>query len=103
MNNVSSYWECKERKSGNGCKVKIVLNEQENFSHQFGQHTHAPNPEAVTALKLHSKTKTGARFTDTTTNNVITTNIGGMHDELLAKLPRIDTTRRDVRRQRAVN
>ena len=99
MNNVSSYWECKERKSGNGCKVKIVLNEQENFS----QHTHAPNPEAVTALKLRSKTKTGARFTDTTTNNVITTNIGGMHDELLAKLPRIDTTRRDVRRQRAVN
>ena len=103
LNNVSWCWECKERKSGNGCKVKIVLNEQENFSHQFGQHTHAPNPEAVTALKLRSKTKTDARFTDTTTNNVITTNIGGMHDELLAKLPRIDTTRRDVRRQRAVN
>ena len=47
--------------------------------------------------------KRDARHTDTTTNNIITTNIGGMHEEVLAKLPRIDTIRRDVRRQRAVN
>ena len=64
---------------------------------------HAPNPEAVFALKLCSKIKRDARYTDTTTNNIITTNIGGMHEEVLAKLPRIDTIRRDVRRQRAVN
>ena len=47
--------------------------------------------------------KKDARHTDTTTNNIITTNIGGMHEEVLAKLPRIDTIRRDVRRQGAVN
>ena len=47
--------------------------------------------------------KRDARHTDTTTNNIITTNIGGMHEEVLAKLPRIDKIRRDVRRQRAVN
>ena len=47
--------------------------------------------------------KRDARHTDTTTNNIITTNIGGMHEEVLAKLPRIDTIRRDVRRQRLVN
>ena len=29
LNNGSLYWECKERRSGNGCKVKIVLDEQE--------------------------------------------------------------------------
>ena len=103
LNNGSSYWECKERRRVNGCKVKIVLDEQENFSHQFGQHTHAPNPEAVSALKLRSKMKRDARHTHTTTNNIITTNIGGMHEEVLAKLPHIDTIRRDVRRQRAVN
>ena len=104
LNNGSSYWECKERRSENGCKVKIVLDEQENFSHQFGQHTHAPNPEAVSALKLRSQIKRDARHTDTTTNNIITTNIRGMHEEVLAaKLARIDTIRRDVRRQRAVN
>ena len=57
LNNGSSYWEGKERRSGKGCKVKIVLHEQENFSHQFGQHKHAPNPEAVPALKLRSKMK----------------------------------------------
>ena len=103
LNNGSSYWECKERRSGNGCKVKIVLDEQENFSHQFGQDTHAPNPEAVSALKIRSKMKRDARHTDTTTNNIITTNIGGMHEAVLAKLSRIDTIRRDVRGQRAVN
>ena len=80
LNNGSSYWECKERRRVNGCKVKIVLDEQENFSHQFGQHTHAPNPEAVSALKLLSKMKRDARHTDTTTNNIITTNIGGIHE-----------------------
>ena len=47
--------------------------------------------------------KRDARHTDTTTNNIVTTNIGGMHEEVLAKLPRIDKIRRDVRRQRAVN
>ena len=103
LKNGSSYWECKEKRSGNGCKVKIVLDEHENFSHQFGHHTQAPNPEAVSALKLRSKMKREARYTDTTTNNIITTNIGGMHEEVLAKLPRIDTIRRDVRRQWAVN
>ena len=35
---LNSYLECKERRSGNGCKVEIVLDEQENVSHQFGQH-----------------------------------------------------------------
>ena len=79
------------------------MDEQENFSHQFGQHTHAPNPEAVSALKLRSKMKRDACYTDSTTNNIITTNIGGMPEEVLAKLPRIDTIRRDVRRQRVVN
>ena len=80
LNNGNSYWECKEWRSGNGCKIKIVLDEQENFSHQFGQHTHAPNPEAVSALKLLSKMKRDARHTDTTTDNIITTNIGGIHE-----------------------
>ena len=91
LNNGSSCWECKESRSWNGCKVKVVLDEQENFSHQFGHHTHAPNPEAVSALKLRSKMKRDARYTDTTTNSIITTNIRRMHEEVLANLPRIDT------------
>ena len=103
LNHGSSYWECEERRSGNGCKFKIVLDEQENFRHQFGQHTQSPNPEAVSALKLRSKMKRDARYTASITNNVITKNIGVMHEEVLAKLPRIDTIWRDVRRRWAVN
>ena len=103
LSNGSLYWECKERRSGNGCKVKIVLDEQENFSHQFGQHMHASNTEAVSTLKLRSKMKKDARYTETTTNDIVTTNMGGIHEEIFAKLPRIDTIQRDVRRQRAGN
>ena len=89
----------KKRRSRNEYKVKIVLDEQENFSHQFDEHKYAPNTEAVSALKLRSEIKKDARDTDNTTSNIITTNIGGMHEQVLAKLPRIDTIRRDVRRQ----
>ena len=77
--------------------------EQENFSNQFGKHTHEPNPVAVSTLKLRSKMKRDAGYTDTTTNNIITKNIEVMHEEVLAKLPRIDTIQRDVRRQPVVN
>ena len=86
LNNQSSYWEYKGR-SGNGCKVKIFLDEKENFSHEFGEQMHAPNSETVSAL---NKMKIDARVTDNTTNNIITTNIGGMH-EVLVKLSCIDT------------
>ena len=51
LNNGSSYSEYKEKRSGNGSNVKIVLDEQENVSHQFGQHAHAPNPEVVICFK----------------------------------------------------
>ena len=97
------YWECKERRKGNGCKIKIILVEQKNFSPQFSEYKHAANPMAVSALKQLSKIKKDARDTDNTTNSIVTTNIGGMHEEVLAKLPRFDTIRRDVRRQREVN
>ena len=47
--------------------------------------------------------KRDACYADTTTTNIMTPNTGGMHEEVLAKLPHIDTIRWDVRRQRAVN
>ena len=47
--------------------------------------------------------KRDARDTDTTTNNIITTNTGGMHEEVLPKLPYFDAIQRVVRRQWAVN
>ena len=53
-----------------------------------------PNAETVSALKLHSKMKRDARDTDNTNKNIITTNIGEMHEEVLVKLSRIDTIRK---------
>ena len=57
---------------------KIVLDDQENFSHQFGEHTHTPSSKAASALKLRFKMKRDARDTDDTTNNTITTNTAGI-------------------------
>ena len=37
--------------------------------------------------------KRDACYADTTTANIITPNTGGMHEEVLAKLPHIDTIR----------
>ena len=47
--------------------------------------------------------KKDARDTGNNTNNIITTIIGGIHEDILVKLPRIDTNWKGVRRQRAVN
>ena len=57
---------------------KIVLDDQENFSHQFGEHTHTPSSKASSVLKLRFKMKRDARDTDNTTNNTITTNTAGI-------------------------
>ena len=57
---------------------KIVLDDQENFSHQFREHTHTPSSKAASTLKLRFKMKRDARGTDDTTNNTITTNTAGI-------------------------
>ena len=103
LNNGNTYWECKERRSGNGCNVKIVLVDDNNFLNQSGEHTHAPNPDGVAAQRLRADMKREARESNTTTNNIIAGNIGGANEGTLAKLPKVDTMRRDIRRQRAAH
>ena len=46
--------------------------------------------------------KRDARKADLTTNNIISANIAGTTEAVLAKIPKLETVRRDVRRQRAV-
>ena len=100
LNNGSTYWECEERRSGNGCNVKVVLDDQENFLRKSGEHTHPADPDKVEAMQIRSGMKRGARETNVVTNNVIATNMAGANESTLAKLPKMETMRRDVRRQR---
>ena len=47
--------------------------------------------------------KREARASNTTTNNVISQSFLGKNENVLAKLPKIDTMRREIRRQRAAH
>ena len=100
-NNGNAYWECVERRSGNGCKVKIVLGEYDDFLNPTGEHMHPPNPEYTKAQRIRSHMKRGSRKLDATTNNRIAANVAGANYDVLANIGKIDSVRRDVRRQRA--
>ena len=90
LTNGNTYWECSERRSGNGCKMKVTLDPSENLLNQSGQHTHVPNPERFEAQNVRSRMKGEARVSDAKTNT-------------MGNLPSLETMRRDVRRQRQVH
>ena len=56
LENGNTYWECDKRRSGSGCKANVVLDQQNNFLRQSGEHTHAPDQEKVLVEKSKSAT-----------------------------------------------
>ena len=103
LENGITYWECDKRRSGSGCKAKVFLDQQNNFLRQSGEHTHAPDPEKVSVEKSSSAIKRAAIETNALICNIIAANITDVTDNVLAKLPRMETTRCDVRKQRATH
>ena len=79
------------------------MDQQNNFLRQSGEHTHAPDPEKVLVEKSRSAIKRVAIEANASTNNIIAANIAGVTDNVLAKLPRMETMCRDARRQRATH
>ena len=49
-----NHLECVERGSGNGCEVRITLDQDEVFLNQPDQHNHPPNPEITAVKKISS-------------------------------------------------
>ena len=103
LTNGRTYWECAQRRSGNGCNVKITLDAAARFVAQTHQHTHAADPEGNDLLKARAGIKRSAKDTAEKTQNIITANIAGLQENVLARLPNIETIRRDVRRNRLNN
>ena len=75
----------------------------DRFVAQTHQHTHAANPRGNDLLKARAGIKRSAKDTAEKTQNIITTNIAGLQENVLARLPNIETIRRDVRRNRLNN
>ena len=103
LTNGRTYCECAQRCSGNGCNVKITLNAANSFVTQAHQHSHAADPEGNDLLKARAGTKRSAKHTAEKTQNIITANIAGLQENVLARMPNIETTGRDFRRNRPNN
>ena len=83
--------------------VKITLDGADGFVAQTHQHTHAADPEGNDLLKARAGIKRSAKDTAEKKQNIITANIVGLQENVLARLPTIETIRRDVRRNRPNN
>ena len=69
---------------------------------QTHQHTHAADPEGNDLLKTRAEIKWSAKDTVQKTQN-ITANMAGFQQNVLERLPNIETIRRDVRKIRPNN
>ena len=79
------------------------MNAADRFVAQTHQHSHAADPEGNDLLKARAGIKRSAKNTAEKTQNIITSNIAGLQENVLARLPNIETIRRDVRRNRTNN
>ena len=63
LTNGRTYWECAQRRSGNGCNVKIALDAGDRFVAQTHQHTHAADRKGNNLLKAKAVIKGSAKDT----------------------------------------
>ena len=75
----------------------------DRFVAQAHQHLHAADPEGNNLLKARAGIKRSAKNTAGKTQNIITANIARLEENVLARLSKIETIRRDVRRNRPNN
>ena len=69
LKNGNTYWECDKRRRGSGCKAEVVLDQQNNFFRQSGEHTHVPDPEQVLVEKSRSAIKPAVIERNASSNN----------------------------------
>ena len=75
----------------------------DRFVAQTHQHTHAADPEGNNLLKARAGIKRSAKNTAEKSQNIIKANIAELKENVMARLPSIETIRRDVRRNRPCN
>ena len=75
----------------------------DRFVAQTQEHGHAADPEGNNLLKARAGIIRSAKSTAGKTQNIITANIVGLEENVLARLSNIETIRRDVRRNRPNN
>ena len=86
-----TYWECTWRRSGDGCKGRIVIVPDDTFLRKA---------EKIEIVPSRAGMKRTAQNTTERTQNILTTNIQGWQQETLAQMPNSKTLKWDIQRQR---
>ena len=73
------------------------------FVAQTCQHSHVAKPEGNDLLKTRAGIKQSAKDKAEKMQNIISANMAGLQENVLARLPNLETIRRDVRRNRPNN
>ena len=100
LTNGSSCWECEERRSKNECNARVMLDKNEEIIKGPSEHKHPPKPENIAVGKIISNMRRMANEITSTLNIIIGDQLQGASGETLAKLPKLDTLRRCIQRQR---
>ena len=99
LTNGRSCWECKEKRSKNGCNARVTLDKNQEIIKGPSEHKHPPKPENIAVGKIRSNMRRMENETTPIPNIIIGDQLQGASGEKLAKLPKLDTLRRCVRRQ----
>ena len=57
LTNGNTYWECAERRRGNGCKAKMRLDPANEIIYAANEHTHEPDSERIAVIKARAGMK----------------------------------------------
>ena len=92
----SILWRCEKRGQCRGSLT--TMNEEVVRNHQ--DHNHAPNQLRREEIEMHNRLKRSAEESQETTQQILTAALATVDDQTVARLPRIDHMRRNIRRQR---
>ena len=98
-----TYWECVQRRDGDGCKRRFVISADDTLLRVAIEHSHPPTPDKIEGIRSRAGMKRTAHNTNEKTHNILITHLVGLSQETLSQLPNSETLKRDIRRQRRPN
>ena len=98
------HWICEKRAT---CKARIttkdgVVINPPNKSEIILSHTHAPEPMRVEMIKGITRMKDRAVSSEDTTRSILSSGLGLMTDSSISALPKLDSLKRRIRRQKSL-
>ena len=94
-------WECVNRRNRNACSARIkTLN---GILHgRAPDHRCQPDPAKIQTMKIRGQMKQRAQNTMEKTRDILSGEVAGQNEEVLARLPKEETLKRTIRRSRQV-